>query len=107
MSVEIMTDDNYQDLISNSPKLVVDVWAEWCGPCKRTTPVFEDMASENSNGSVVFAKLDADNNRNAASDLKVTSLPTFVVFEEGSMKKKWSGADVGRLRKEISAVTKD
>jgi len=107
MSVQIMTDANYQSLISESEKLIIDIWAEWCGPCRRTTPVFEDMAGKSPNGKVVFAKLDADNAREAASTLKVTSLPTFVVFEGGAMSKKWSGADVGRLRKEIDSLVKD
>jgi thioredoxin len=107
MSVEIMTDANYQSLISGSKKLIIDVWADWCGPCKRTTPVFEEMAGNSPNDQVVFAKLDADNQRAAASSMKITSLPTFVIFQGGNLTKKWSGADVPRLRKEIDALIKD
>lgn len=104
--VDVMTDENYKELISSSEKLIIDVWAAWCGPCKRTTPVFEDMASKTSNPAVKFAKLDADNQRNAASELRITSLPTFVIFEKGQIKKRWSGADVPRLRKEITELVK-
>lgn len=105
MSTEIMTNDNYKELVAKSPKLIVDVWADWCGPCKRTTPVFEDMATKTE--GVVFAKLDADNNTTAAGEFKVMSLPTFLVFKDGQLAKKWAGADVGRLRKEIKNLADD
>ena len=107
MSVQVMTDSNYNELINESKKLIIDVWADWCGPCKRTTPVFEDMAGRSNNDQVIFAKLDADSHRNAAGELRITSLPTFVIFESGQIKKKWSGADVPRLRKEIEILVKD
>jgi len=107
MTVQIMTDENYQSLINDSATLIIDVWAEWCGPCKRSTPVFEELATKSSNDEVVFAKLDADNNRQAASELKVTSLPTFAIFSGGNLKKRWSGADIGRLRKEIDSELKN
>lgn len=107
MSTKVMTDDNYQKLIQDSDHLIVDVWADWCGPCKRTTPVFVDMAENSEKNNVVFAKLDAENQRGAASQLKITSLPTFLIFENGDLKKKWSGANVDRLRKEIKSVLKD
>ena len=104
MTVETMTDDNFMQLIQESKKLVIDVWAKWCGPCKKTTPVFNDMAEKSTDNSLVFAELDADNQRTAASQLKISGLPTFLVFENGSMSRRWTGGDVGRLRKEISNV---
>lgn len=105
--VKIMTDDNFNELINSSDQLIIDVWADWCGPCKRTTPVFVEMAKESSKNGLIFAKLDADNNRDAAGSLKITSLPSFLIFEEGDLKKKWAGADVGRLRKEIKNLIED
>jgi thioredoxin 1 len=102
-----MTNENYKDLVASSPKLIIDTWAEWCGPCKRTTPVFEEMAEKYANKNIVFATLDADNNTTAAGEFKVMSLPTFIIFKNGQLTKKWAGADVGRLRKEITSLVDD
>ena len=103
-NVVVMEDNNYKNLIASNEYVVVDVWAVWCGPCKRTTPVFEDMADQNPNKRVLFAKLDADNNIGASAEFRITSLPSFLIFQNGQLVKKWAGGDVSRLRKEITAV---
>lgn len=101
-----ITNDNIDLVVGSSELLFIDVWAEWCGPCKRSTPVFEEIAEEFGNERTVFAKLDAQNNQSAGTKLKVMSLPTFVVFHKGQLVKKWTGADIGRLRKEIDEALK-
>lgn len=101
-----LTDDNIDGIITSSDTLIIDVWAEWCGPCKRSTPVFEQMAEKLGSSSYIFAKLDAQNQMGAAKKLGVMNLPTFAIFKQGEMFKKWAGADIDRLRKEIEAVTK-
>ncbi|MCY3410039.1 MAG: thioredoxin family protein [Candidatus Heimdallarchaeota archaeon] len=103
MTVEL-TDDNFDEYVEKSELLLIDVWAEWCGPCKRSTPVFEKLADKHGDDTKIFAKLDAQNQMNAAKKLKVMSLPTFAIFKNGKLIKKWAGADIGRLRKEIDSV---
>jgi thioredoxin 1 len=62
--------------------ILVDFWAEWCGPCKMIGPVVEEIASE-FEGKVQVAKLDVDENQNTASNYKVVSIPTLILFKEG------------------------
>lgn len=106
MSVSILTDSNYQQMIADSKKLLVDCWAEWCAPCRRSTPVFVELSEKYGNENIVFAKLDTAINQDAAGAFKILSLPTFLEFENGELKHRWTGADIDRLRKEIIAFTK-
>ena len=99
-----MTDANYKEMIANNHLVVVDSWAEWCAPCRRSTPVFVEMSDKMANEKLIFAKLDTQNNQDAASAFKILSLPTFLVFRDGNLVNRWTGADIGRLRKEISAL---
>lgn len=100
-----MTDANFQDMIAKNKLLVVDSWAEWCAPCRKSTPVFVDMSDKIATDDFVFAKLDTQNNQEAAAAFKILSLPTFLVFKDGNLINRWTGADIGRLRKEITALT--
>ncbi|MCE7733657.1 MAG: thioredoxin family protein [Candidatus Heimdallarchaeota archaeon] len=100
-----MTDANYEDLIASNKLLVLDTWAEWCAPCRKSTPVFEEMSNTMASDDFVFAKLDTQHNQEAAAAFKILSLPTFMVFKDGNLINRWTGADIGRLRKEITALT--
>ena len=71
--------------------LVVDFWAEWCGPCKMIAPVLEDIAKEHA-GRIQIAKLNVDDNPNIARRYDVMSIPTLLVFDEGVVKKRLVGA---------------
>ncbi len=101
-----ITDNNIDEVVGSSELLLVDVWSEWCNPCKRSTPVFEEIASRYANDRIIFAKLDAQNNMGAGKKLQVMSLPTFIVFHKGNIVKKWTGANIDRLRSEIDAAVK-
>ena len=78
-----ITKDNFQtEIIESDKPVVVDFWAEWCGPCKMAAPIFESLA-EKYGDKVKFAKLNIDEEGELAVMNRVMSIPTFIVFEGG------------------------
>ena len=98
-----MTDNNFQDLIASNPILVIDSWAPWCGPCKSISPVF-DKLTETHSDKITFAKLNTDENNATMRQLKIMSIPTFFVFQNGELKDRWTGANVNKLQKTIKKL---
>ncbi len=85
-----VTDANFNDEVLKADKpVLVDFWAEWCGPCKMVGPVVEEIATEND--SIKVCKLDVDNNQSTASTYSVMSIPTLILFEDGKVKNKVTG----------------
>jgi thioredoxin 1 len=83
MIKEIM-DNNFEDEVSSSDEAVlVDFWAPWCGPCKMLGPVLEDLEKD-YNGKVKFVKINVDNNPVVSQKFRVSSIPTVMVFKNGS-----------------------
>ena len=79
-----VTDETFQDeVVGSSVPVLVDFWAEWCAPCKMIAPIVEELADE-YDGKVKFAKLDVDSNPNVASTFSVRSIPTLLIFKDGS-----------------------
>ena len=78
-----LSDSTFDETISESEKpVLVDFWAEWCGPCKMIAPVLEEIASENGD-KLQIAKLNVDDNPNTAMRYNVMSIPTLLVFKAG------------------------
>ncbi len=89
--VEI-TDANFDELVLKSDKLVlVDFWAEWCGPCRMLTPIVEEMSTEYE-GKVVIGKIDVDNNPDVCSKYGIRNIPTILFFKNGEIAEKQVGA---------------
>jgi thioredoxin 1 len=92
MSIVTVTDSTFDEEIGASDELVVvDFWAEWCGPCKMIAPVLEEIADEQT-GKVRVAKLNVDENPDLARRYEVMSIPTLLVFKDGDLKKRLIGA---------------
>ena len=87
-----VTDASFDSDVLQSDKIVlVDFWAEWCGPCRMVAPVLEEIASENSD-KLVVAKLNVDENPQTAANYGVVSIPTLNVYKGGEIVKQIVGA---------------
>jgi len=87
-----LTDATFDEEVGASDlPLVVDFWAEWCGPCRMVAPVLEQIALENE-GKVRMAKLNVDDAPGVAQRFDIMSIPTLLVFQDGVAKKRIVGA---------------
>ena len=89
-AVEI-TDSNFNEIVTKNDVVLVDFWAEWCGPCRMIAPMIEELASE-YDGKAVIGKLDVDNNQESSIKFGVRSIPTLLVFKDGEMVDRHVGA---------------
>lgn len=91
MTVEV-NDSNFKEVVLKSDKLVIiDFWAEWCGPCRMVAPIIEEI-SEEYDGKVLVAKVDVDTNPGISSKLGIRNIPTVMFFKNGEMVDKQVGA---------------
>ncbi len=87
-----LTSATFDETVNGSDApIIVDFWAEWCGPCKMITPVLEDLAGELGD-QVKIAKLNVDDNPDVAMRFNVMSIPTLLVFHGGEVRKRLVGA---------------
>mgnify|MGYP001476625627 CR=1 FL=1 len=92
MSITHISDDTFDSEVLQADKpVLLDFWAEWCGPCKMIGPLVEEMAEEYSNRLKV-GKLDVDENQSSASKQNVMSIPTLLIFKEGEVVAQQIGA---------------
>ena len=87
-----LTNETFKEEVGSSElPIVVDFWAEWCGPCRMVAPVLEQIAAENV-GKIRLAKLNVDDAPAVAQEYSIMSIPTLMVFVDGVMKKRIVGA---------------
>lgn len=90
-NIEEINDSNFQHMVlENKALVVVDFWAQWCGPCRKITPVLEQIQNEFIDEVKIF-KTDADKNINSAKEYGVISLPTILIFKDGELKETMVG----------------
>jgi thioredoxin 1 len=90
MATVQLTKDNFEDTITSSDTVIVDFWAEWCGPCKMFAPTFEAASEEHTD--IVFGKVDTEDQPELAQYFKVRSIPTLMVFRENVVLFSQAGA---------------
>jgi thioredoxin 1 len=96
--------EDFESTVTDNDIVLVDFWAEWCGPCKRFGPIYE-KASEEYQG-VVFAKLDTDANQELSGQLGIEGIPTLMAFREGVLVFNQAGALPGPALKQVLEAVK-
>ncbi|MGL4411376.1 MAG: thioredoxin [Bacteroidales bacterium] len=86
-----ITDANFQELLESGKPLVVDFWAEWCGPCRMITPIIEDLAKE-YDGRANIGKCNVDENDAITQQFGIRNIPTILFFKNGELVDKVVGA---------------
>ena len=79
-----LTDGNIKEIINSGKPVVVDFWAEWCGPCRMVGPIVEELAAEYE-GKVIIGKMDVDENQAIPAQFGIRSIPTLILFKGGQV----------------------
>lgn len=94
------TDASFQtEVLGNEKVTLIDLWAEWCGPCKMMTPVIEELSKE-YDGKAVIGKLNVDDNPETPMQFNVRGIPTFLIFKNGELMDKIVGATTKQVLKD-------
>jgi thioredoxin 1 len=80
MAVVELTKDNFEEVVTNNPFVIVDFWAPWCGPCRSFAPTYEKVSGDHAD--IVFAKVNTEDEREIAGHFQIRSIPTLMIFRE-------------------------
>jgi thioredoxin 1 len=104
MTITNLTESNFHDFINQSEvPVVIDFWAEWCGPCKMIAPTIEKLSQEHS-GKLSVGKVDIDSNTELAEQYHVRSIPTLMVFHNGNPSQVIVGAQKDLIEEKINQL---
>jgi thioredoxin 1 len=90
MATTELTAQNFEKTVLENGTVLVDFWAEWCGPCKRFAPVYDEVSTQHDD--IVFAKVDTEAEQALASAVNITSIPTLMAFRDGILVFRQAGA---------------
>ena len=103
MALQI-TDSSFKELLTGDKPLVVDFWAEWCGPCRMISPIVDELAAEYE-GKVIIGKINVDENDELPTDYGIRSIPTILFFKNGELvDKQVGGTTKAALEEKIKAL---
>ena len=97
--------EEYKACISQNKKVVIDFYADWCGPCKTVSPKFTVFSKEFKN--IVFAKVNVDKNCQATEDAEIEAMPTFVLFKDGKIMTKQLGTNTAALQAKLRTLDEE
>ena len=105
MATTDLTAENFENTVKDNEIVLVDFWADWCGPCKRFAPIYDEASTRYED--VVFAKVDTEDARDLAAALEIQSIPTIMGFKQGNLVFRQAGMLSGKQLDSVIEQIKD